>query len=157
MKTREADRFAEDTAQIRTMHIGRYDCHRPALFCSAGLLPGSKREVGINQVMGTCKIVSYEPGKVVIEADAKNECYLVLTDSFYPGWKVVIDGQEGAIIQANILFRAVHLMKGKHDIVFIYRPKLFYIGLVISIGSLIGLITFFIIELKKKTSGKDLK
>jgi uncharacterized membrane protein YfhO len=78
------------------------------------------------------KIVKYEPSKVVIETEIQKPGMLFLADSYYPGWKAFDNGKEIKILRANYLFRAVHLDKGKHTVVFAYNPISFRLGLIIS-------------------------
>jgi hypothetical protein len=47
---------------------------------------------------------------------------LVLTDSWYPGWRATVDGAESAVVRADATFRGVVLDEGRHDVVFRYRP-----------------------------------
>jgi hypothetical protein len=47
---------------------------------------------------------------------------LVLTDSWYPGWRATVDGVETAIVRADATFRGVVVGEGDHDVVFRYRP-----------------------------------
>jgi len=62
---------------------------------------------------------------------------LVLTDTFYPGWKAYIDGEETKIYPTDIAFRGIFVPKGKHDIVFRYKPESFYYSVYISIVTLV--------------------
>ena len=64
--------------------------------------------------------------------------YLVLADTFYPGWQVFVDGQESALLRANYAFRAVALEAGDHEVHFRYRPRSFVVGLVCSMIALFG-------------------
>jgi len=66
--------------------------------------------------------------------------YLVLLDSFYPGWRVIVDSHERELLRANGLFISVFLEPGTHQIVFTYRPKSFVLGSRISFISLCLLI-----------------
>ncbi len=80
-------------------------------------------------VSGTARIVEDLPERVVIEADAATPAYLVLSDTFDPGWSATVDGQPAPIWPAYLAFRAVYLPQGKHTVVFIYRPAGFVLGL----------------------------
>jgi Bacterial membrane protein YfhO len=88
----------------------------------------------------------YEPNYIRLQAELNHPGWLVLTDTYYPGWKVVIDGRAGRILPADYIFRAVPLESGSHVVEFIYRPASFVWGMVISIfmiGTIIFVPVFF--------------
>jgi hypothetical protein len=82
-------------------------------------------------------IADYEPERVVVKANAASGGYLLLTDSWYPGWEASVDGKSTPIYRADYIFRAVQVQSGEHTVVFEYRPLSFAIGTVISGLSLI--------------------
>lgn len=88
------------------------------------------------------KITKYTPNRVFIEANMENDGFLVLSDTFYPGWKAFVDGNEQEILAANYLLRALYLGKGAHEIEFRYSPLTFKIGSVISILTVFLLIIY---------------
>ena len=83
------------------------------------------------------RIVHEAPGELSIEAELGEAGFLVLTDVFYPGWEVTIDGNPGRILRANHAFRAVALGEGTHNVRFHYRPRSFRSGVFISLASLL--------------------
>jgi Bacterial membrane protein YfhO len=95
-------------------------------------------------VTGTARIVQETPEQLVVETDAAMPAYLVVSDSFDPGWSATIDGGPATIYPAYCAFRAVFLPRGKHSVVFQYSPAGFKLGLVISLcGMLAGLVLWF--------------
>ena len=90
-------------------------------------------------------IVDYDPGHVSIEATLESPGFLVLSDTYYPGWKVSVDGQESKIYAANYLFRAVYLEGGKHSVEFVYDPLSFKVGSYLSIGTLLSVLVYVIL------------
>ena len=84
----------------------------------------------------TPEIIDYQPEKVIIEADLPQAGFLVLSDSYYPGWKVFVDGEGGEVLRANYIMRAVKLSPGHHQVEFIYDPSSFKLGLAISLATL---------------------
>jgi hypothetical protein len=77
-------------------------------------------------------IVRYEAERVMVEADLSHEGYLVLSDTYYPGWRVKVNGVEGHIHQANLLFRAVYLPAGRHTVEFQFQPTSVRVGACVS-------------------------
>ncbi|GAB4445383.1 MAG: hypothetical protein Kow0031_27920 [Anaerolineae bacterium] len=81
------------------------------------------------------------PRQVSLRAETSAPGWLVLTDSWYPGWQATINGQPAAIWQANAAFRAVWLAQaGSHRVEFVYRPRAFTAGLWISLVTVLILI-----------------
>lgn len=70
---------------------------------------------------------------VEITVDCPEPSYLVLTDTFYPGWKAYLNNskEELEILRANYLFRAVQVPKGKSLVTFKYQPQSFRDGLIL--------------------------
>ena len=91
-------------------------------------------------------IVDYKSERVEIKVTAADAGYLVLTDSWYPGWEASVDGQSTPIHRADYIFRAVQLQPGEHTVVFEYRPWSFAIGAIISGLSLIVCILLIIVS-----------
>ncbi len=75
--------------------------------------------------------------------------FLFVSETFYPGWKVYVDGKEERIYRANYTFRAVPIKRGIHEVLFIYRPQSFKIGKLVSFGAFISIIVIYIWTRKK--------
>ncbi len=86
------------------------------------------------------KILHYGSRNVKIQASLNSAGVLVLTDSFYPGWRAFVDGKEQEILRANLFFRAVPLPAGDHLVEFRYQPLSFTIGLTLSLITFCGMI-----------------
>ncbi len=78
-------------------------------------------------------ISKYQNSHVQVRARLSTPGILVLTDSYYPGWKVFVDGAQKKLLRANHFFRAVELPAGNHSVEFVYDPLSFKIGLLISL------------------------
>jgi uncharacterized membrane protein YfhO len=66
------------------------------------------------------KITSYEPNRVVISVSTDEPGLLFLSDSYYPKWKVKINGREEKIYRADYAFRAVVVPQGESIVEFYY-------------------------------------
>lgn len=80
-----------------------------------------------------------DPDEVVIQTVADRRAYLVLSDTYYPGWSVTVDGQPAPLHPANLAFRAVKVPAGEHEVRFVYRPASFRWGLLLFGMGLLGL------------------
>jgi len=83
------------------------------------------------------RIVEETSLRVGIEIDADRAGYLVLTDTYYPGWKATVDGREAAIVRANTMFRAVAVPGGHHRIEFVYAPSTVRSGLMVTAAAIL--------------------
>lgn len=81
-------------------------------------------------------LVKYSPNKIELNTDSFESSLLFLSDNYYSGWKALIDGKEEKILRSDYSFRAVPLPSGKHNVIFSYEPKIFFLSLKISIFSL---------------------
>ncbi|MFH1441750.1 MAG: hypothetical protein ABIH18_06930 [Candidatus Omnitrophota bacterium] len=97
------------------------------------------------------QITDYQPGKISISLKTNSRGFLVLSDTYYPGWKTYVNNKQAEIYRANYLFRAIYIDKpGEYTISFIYSPFAFKLGAIISIITLICCI-ISILYLKNKT------
>lgn len=99
------------------------------------------------QGTGSAVIKSYTASKVVIHTASTAKALLFLSDTYYPGWNVTIDGKESTLLKADYAFRAVVVPAGSHTVIFSYTPSSFSLGLTLTIISL-GIV--FLIGMKEK-------
>jgi hypothetical protein len=88
-------------------------------------------------VAGSVRVRSYAPEEVQLELEGSVSGLLVLSDTYYPGWRAFVDGVEGTILQANHVFRALPVPAGARQVVFKYEPDSFRYGLWLSALSLL--------------------
>jgi hypothetical protein len=80
-----------------------------------------------------------DPNRVEIVVNASQGGWLVLFDTWFPGWKARIDGEETRILRADYMFRAVHVPAGESIVEFIYQPLTFIFGAVLSAAAWLAL------------------
>ena len=79
-------------------------------------------------------IKSYGPNEILIDTGGDSSGLLVVSDTYFPGWKAFVDGKERKITKANDAFRAVEIKKGERSVRFVFRPKGLYESLYICAG-----------------------
>jgi hypothetical protein len=79
-----------------------------------------------------------EPDRVVVDASVDRPAWLVLNDSFAPGWRVTVDGRPERVFRANAFVRAVPVPVGRHRVEFAYAPVSVRKGAAISLAALLA-------------------
>jgi hypothetical protein len=89
---------------------------------------------------GESRILELRADRVRLEANASGPGFVVLVDTFDPGWRARVDGDEVPLLRANRVFRAVALPAGRHTVDLVYRPRSVLIGFALSAATLVGLL-----------------
>lgn len=90
---------------------------------------------GYPEPAGDADIETYEANRVIITVRANKPAFLVLSDTYYPGWQARIDGEDARIYRANYTFRGVKVPQGTHTLEFRYEPMSLRIGIWIAVVS----------------------
>jgi hypothetical protein len=98
---------------------------------------------------------TYDSQQVVVSVQAPAAGYLVLTDAWYPGWRVRVDGQEAPLLRADLIFRAVYLEAGEHTVEFTYAPASFRTGLLLSGAALVLVLGLWLWGSKKRRAASS--
>jgi hypothetical protein len=88
---------------------------------------------------GRAEITEYEDERVVVSATADRPSLLVLTDSWAPGWKAKVDGEDADVQRVDYLIRGVAVPAGEHTVEFSYEPAVWTWGWIISLVTLLAL------------------
>lgn len=97
------------------------------------------------------RITGYENEQVTVEAEAKQDGWLLLLDAWYPGWEAEVDGKPAQILRANGFFRAVQIPAGRHVVIFKYHPGAFYKTLCVSLSGLVLWLGLLGLSFRKRT------
>ncbi len=91
---------------------------------------------GLNKV----EFISETNNQLQLFVETSEDSLLLLSDTYYPGWKVLVDGKPEKIYRANYAFRAVPLSAGAHRIRFVYDPASFKLGAGVTLLGILGCI-----------------
>jgi len=102
---------------------------------------------------GTVQFIKSAATDVTLDVAARSPSFLVLADSYYPGWEATIDGRGSQIFATDLAFEGVFVPAGTHRIEFHYGPQSFRVGLVIA---LLALVTLVLVSIGVVPGGKIL-
>jgi Bacterial membrane protein YfhO len=100
-------------------------------------------------------IVGRGAGMVAIEATLAAPGYVMLNDTWYPGWVATVDGQETPVLQADYLFRAVAVPAGSHRIVYTYHSAAVRNGIIASVLGLLILLGCVVAAVRSRPAHAD--
>ncbi len=83
---------------------------------------------------------------VTIAVEAPSCGFVILADTFYPGWEARLDDKLIPIHQVNYNYRGVIVPEGKHTLRFEYRPRSLRRGIYIAVATWIILGAIFVLK-----------
>ncbi|MFX0196821.1 MAG: YfhO family protein [Candidatus Hodarchaeota archaeon] len=81
-----------------------------------------------NEGIERAEIRYYSPNEIIVEVNITQPGFLVLSENYYPGWKVFVDGEQQEIYKAYYTLRMCYLAAGLHNVRFTYDPASLRIG-----------------------------
>lgn len=119
----------EDGAGLRLLRGGAIDVSEEVVLAGCDPLPA----VGPPGKGGAVLIREYASERVRMEVSTEGAAWLVLTDSWFPGWRAWVDGVEGRVWRADHAFRAIWVPAGRHAVEFRYQPVSVRVGLAVTL------------------------
>jgi uncharacterized membrane protein YfhO len=70
----------------------------------------------------TIVVDSTERIEIELKPAAPRGAFLVLSETYYPGWRALVDGVEKKVLRTNYAFRGIRLPEGAKHVVFFFDP-----------------------------------
>jgi hypothetical protein len=102
------------------------------------------------------EFISERNNRLQLQVETIEDRLLVLSDTYYPGWKARVDGNHQNIYRANYTFRAIPLNAGTHRVEFLYDPVSFKLGAGITLLGVLGCLGMGWYGRRKKKINKPL-
>ena len=101
---------------------------------------------------GDATIERYEPELVVGRTRSDTASVLVLSDAWFPGWSVTVDGKDAAVLRVDHALRGVALAPGEHRVEFRFRPRVLIAGGIVSVSSLLFLVAWALASRRERAT-----
>lgn len=82
--------------------------------------------------------VTTTSARIIIDTPKQGQ--VVLAQQLAPGWSVTVDGQPRTPLLFDGVFRSVEVPKGRHEVVWTYRPKSLFLGAAVTLITIIALL-----------------
>jgi hypothetical protein len=95
------------------------------------------------------------PDEIRIRADMACKGMVVLSDTYYPGWRARVDGQLAPILEVNGAMRGVVVPEGKHYVTMRYRPASAIAGAAVTLLGVILSLTIYALGRRRTRPAKS--
>ncbi len=127
-------RIADGPAALETLLDPAFDPRREVV------LPAGEAIAPPASLSAATRISASKPDYVRVDAQLAHPAFVVLVETYDPGWRATVDGAAAPLLRANAAFRAVHVPAGPHVVEFRYRPPSVVAGGAVSILALVALL-----------------
>ncbi len=98
----------------------------------------------------SARIVDYEPDRVRLEVQTDAPGMLLLSEVYDPAWRATLDGTTTPVYVANHALRAIAVPAGTHMVELHYAPRWFPVGVAISVGVSVALVSLGAVALWRR-------
>jgi len=81
-----------------------------------------------------------------IDAQLDSASWIVISQTAWKGWRATVDGRENPLYFGNHAFLATQVPAGHHEVVLRYRPTSFFVGLALTLTTLVALIAIAVVR-----------
>ena len=104
---------------------------------------------------GSVDVREYTPGHILLHVSAARPALLVVSESWYPGWRAELDSQPVAVLRANYLSQGVITPTGEHTVELEYAPEPFRYGALASGVSVLGVLVLVVWARRTRTQSRQ--
>jgi membrane protein YfhO len=121
-------RCAHDDEALWAIRGRRVDARTEVVLADCATPPAAGPGGGV----GAVDVRAYQPARVRLVTDSEAPALLVLTDTWYPGWRARVDGRPATLWRADYAFRAVAVPAGRHAVELRFAPRSVVAGAALS-------------------------
>ena len=97
------------------------------------------------------ELISESNNRLRLQVKTTENALLVLSDTYFPGWKALVNGTEKKIYRVNYTFRALSLGPGTYSVEFIYDPLSVKLGVLVTFLGILGCLSLGKINRKRES------
>ncbi len=122
----------------------------------AYLMNNLNENIDVPAANDSASIVKYTNEDITLKVNSSGNCFLVISEVYYPDWKAYLDGKEITIYQTNYFMRGVIVPKGTHNLELKFYSKEFNTGKTLSLASniVLALLLIFSVIFEIRNSRK---
>jgi hypothetical protein len=132
--------LAEDDAVPAVHHGWLPDGRRFDPAAMALVDPGTPEAGAYAPGTASAHVTGIADARITVDVSTEGGGFLVLSESFYPGWRARIGGAPAVVRRTDVSLQGVAVPPGRHRVVFELVPATYYAGIGLSAAALAGLL-----------------
>ncbi len=108
-------RIADDEAAEAVLDSAEFDAAREIVLPTGSGRPATAVEARLDPIQ-------WRPDRIELGVRLSQPGFVVLTETFDPGWHAKVDGRPVGVLRANLAFRAIPMPAGEHRLTMRYVP-----------------------------------
>jgi hypothetical protein len=121
---------ADDNAALARMRTADWDSSREVVLSAGEALDGARETLAVTPQ-------TRSPGMWRASVALPQAGYLLQREAWYPGWRARVDGVETGVVRADVLYRAVPVPAGVHEVEVFFESDSFQRGALVSVTGLV--------------------
>jgi len=125
-----------------------------------GIVEGEIPKVDAPDSSANIKILKYDEALIEAEITANGNNFIFIGNTYHPGWKATVNGNETKIFKTNHGFLGLVVPKGNNKVKIEYAPESFFlarnVSLVLSSLVVLGLLLTIILDLIRKKKNQSI-
>ncbi|MBN1184124.1 MAG: hypothetical protein JXB49_17660 [Bacteroidales bacterium] len=89
---------------------------------------------------GKIAVVAFQPNRMEFEIICQTSTWMVLLQSYFKGWEVLVDDMPVPAYNGNVMFDAIQVPSGNHKVVFTYSIRLIQVLFYLSLAGFLTLL-----------------
>jgi hypothetical protein len=122
-----ARRAATENIALAEMSDPHFDPRREVILPDRAAV-----QAGTADFRGRAALTARAMDRLAVDVELSAPGWLVVVEAWDPGWRAQVDGRASEVLPANVLFRAVALPAGRHQVEMRYHPPGLGAGLLLS-------------------------
>jgi hypothetical protein len=127
----------QDNAQIQRMLETGYDPAQEAVVPEA--IAGFTL-AATGAPAADCTVTRPRAERIGVRVALEREALLVVRESYDPGWRALVDGEERTIVRADYLFMGIPLHPGERDVLLLFQPRSIWVGRGLTAATVLALL-----------------
>jgi hypothetical protein len=131
-------------AELERVRNTSFDPERSVILSELPAAQTLRVETSATPFRSQVEIIDSQLNQISLRATSSTTAALVLSQTWFPGWKATIDGEQVPVLRANAALTGILLPAGSHEVRFMFRPFTFVLGAAITILTtlvMVGIIT----------------